>query len=699
MERPYIKYKIQELENITVLKHNDLESLQAIKSELLYRKKRNRVKKLLNKIDKRIELFQSEYKRNISGTVEPKVNYYMPADNNISSIKWDETQVSVIQSGESVYKYIEAGPGTGKTAVACAKVAYLINEKGLSASNILLVSFTRTAIKEIKDRIQILLNENHSLEGLQIYTLDSFTWNVLASFNSDDSENLFSTFEGNIQKLINALEERDDDILEFLSDFEHVLIDEAQDIVGIRSQLCQSIINCVSDYCGITIFADSAQAIYGFTTDEEELGDKNESLLEHIKNNKIANLSRIDLINIHRTQDEKLRALFKDGRKQLIDRSVGTVESWNKLRSFIKNHAHGVIDHPRELDLNNEYLLLYRKKYDVLFDSFGLSKDGVEHSLRMSGVPQRIYSWIGRLISAHQKDELKKEDFYTLWGKNIEANEDTDISEAWDILFNFAGISVNSIDIVRLREILSRTRIPVELEVPQNQLNGPVLSTIHASKGRESSHVVLQLPNSKRFNSYTTSEIFLEEERVLYVGATRARKTLYVSEGYTRWSDSTSKTSRVFKISKPPRKQASVQIGLDGDLNPVHSASDIFGINPKDIQEWLWIHRNKKVELVSKWDKSSNEIIIQPKGSPLIIGSISKQLKNDCWEIADKIGDIKSYRPSSKFNFYMQGVSTYVLNKTEKVQVSLPYQRSGFILIPVITGFPIIKFFKRSNKS
>ena len=41
-----------------------------------------------------------------------------------------------------------AGPGSGKTSVIVERTAYMINEGGISPSNILVVTFSRAAAKE-----------------------------------------------------------------------------------------------------------------------------------------------------------------------------------------------------------------------------------------------------------------------------------------------------------------------------------------------------------------------------------------------------------------------------------------------------------------------------------------------------------------------------------------------------------------------
>ena len=57
---------------------------------------------------------------------------------------------------------------------------------------------------------------------------------------------------------------------EYLESVEHLVVDEAQDIVGIRAELLVvEIIRKLSSSCGVTVFADEAQAIYGFADDGE----------------------------------------------------------------------------------------------------------------------------------------------------------------------------------------------------------------------------------------------------------------------------------------------------------------------------------------------------------------------------------------------------------------------------------------------
>ena len=72
---------------------------------------------------------------------------------------------------------ILAGAGSGKTKVLTTKVAYLIEEKNIDANNILAITFTNKAAKEMKERIFKL--EGNSAFYIQISTFHSFGLKIL----------------------------------------------------------------------------------------------------------------------------------------------------------------------------------------------------------------------------------------------------------------------------------------------------------------------------------------------------------------------------------------------------------------------------------------------------------------------------------------------------------------------------------------
>lgn len=112
-----------------------------------------------------------------------------------------------------------AGAGSGKTKTLLQKIIYLIEEKGISPSNILAITFTKNAANEMIDRLilsadtsgqyeQIISSKNVSqadknqirfryqqkykwIEGLTVRTFHSFCYTILRNFGVNEFDNKF----------------------------------------------------------------------------------------------------------------------------------------------------------------------------------------------------------------------------------------------------------------------------------------------------------------------------------------------------------------------------------------------------------------------------------------------------------------------------------------------------------------------------
>ena len=71
-----------------------------------------------------------------------------------------------------------AGPGSGKTSVIVERTAYMINEGGISPSNILVVTFSRAAAKEMKERFLSFTGQSAVYSGYFWYISWRVLWNI-----------------------------------------------------------------------------------------------------------------------------------------------------------------------------------------------------------------------------------------------------------------------------------------------------------------------------------------------------------------------------------------------------------------------------------------------------------------------------------------------------------------------------------------
>jgi len=74
---------------------------------------------------------------------------------------------------------ILAGPGTGKTRTLTARIAYLIQSRGIEPGNILALTFTNKAAAEIRSRLQSQLSDSRRLEEIHLHTFHALGLSIL----------------------------------------------------------------------------------------------------------------------------------------------------------------------------------------------------------------------------------------------------------------------------------------------------------------------------------------------------------------------------------------------------------------------------------------------------------------------------------------------------------------------------------------
>ncbi|WP_296721011.1 UvrD family DEAD/DEAH box helicase [Erythrobacter sp.] len=605
---------------------------------------------------------------------------------------WDDDQLRVIEAGADARLIVEAGPGTGKTAVACARLAWLINEEGIEPSNAWMISFTRTAVAEIRARLHTYVGE--ASFAIRIATVDSHAWSIHSGHDPD--ARLSGSYEENIARVIELLQ-ADQDVADELEQVEHVVIDEAQDLVGQRAELVEALVSRLPQECGVTVFADEAQAIYGFSDDRigggrPAAGERCEPLLGRLRQGQSGHFSTLALKQIYRTSSPGLREIFSGLRSNVLDS---------------QNHKDGIhattAQRIRELadeqglkwtqmkvaDFTSEDLLLFRTRGEVLMASQFCS---LPHRLRLSGYGMTLPAWLAICFRDFLAPFLAEREFLDLWTDRIENRVVAQYGplEAWGRLLRIAGRRDGAVDMRKLRQRLSQSRPPIELALPEFGLQGPIVGTIHASKGREASKVILLLPNGAEFE---TTEDEIEETRVLFVGATRARTSLLVGES-SAFRASTAPSGRIFRTTRNG-KSTMIELGRSGDITArglagrsEHAQADV-----RTAQDYL----ARVADVVTTYRLEADpdldwryRIRAGDCDGPCV-GVMSRNLTYDLWDILANRNQRSSHRPPGYVNHVRGlGCATIVLGSDDPELGTLnePWASSGFLLAPRIAAFP-----------
>jgi len=616
--------------------------------------------------------------------------------------KWDPQQIAVIEAPRNARQLVDAGPGTGKTAVACRRVAWLIDACDVTPSNVWLVSFTRTAVKEIRNRIRHYLRDPADVWSVKVATIDSHAWAIHSGFDAHAS--LAGSYEENIQQ-VTELIQKNDGVFEYLAEAEHLVVDEAQDIVGPRASLVLELIRKLDKACGVTVFADEAQAIYGFADDDGGSTRAEGHLPERLRAHRELGFQPTALSAIYRTDRKHLRKLFTEVRaKVLAKRPNDDPDCLERVTEMVRRLADGEPAVIEALDERNHGALhstfiLFRRRVDALTAAsfWGM----LPHRLRMSGLPTLAEPWLGALLWDRTEKKLRQAEFEKLWAERVEGRCLTALTaqSGWELLVKLAGESRTLVSTQTARARLGRAAPPSDFTRSDFGLGGPVFGTIHGCKGREADSVLLMLPASIRPDADDD-----EEARVVFVGATRAKVELRVGKGFkfikSRTVEGSNRACALQTKTGKPRAQ--VEFGHDGDLDVEGVAGRALFRTADEVgaaHQWLLTHADRvgPVKARALADHDWRYRVEPAEGPPLAF--LAERVNSDLFKIGKQVktalGWNRRLRPAfGPDHLKTFGASTFVLHPDDPQKDLLhePWATSGFVLAPVVQGFDMIYF-------
>ena len=610
---------------------------------------------------------------------------------NQKKLNWTEEQLNVIQAPCNTRMLIDAGPGTGKTATLCSRIASLIDNSDINPSSIWVISFTRTAVNELRNRIGSYLKDPTQVFAIRIATIDAYAWSIQSGFQGSSA--LTGTFDANINNVINLIKENQG-VFEYISSASHLFVDEAQDIVGPRVELVLELIDAMPPESGVTILADQAQGIYEFARDERSssmVGNLPDNILKYMPNFKC-----VDLKEIHRTNDPILIDLYSNGR-DCLKSEISPEKKLKAIKKIIKESNHGVTntfsEEVGQLDFSNEdSFYLFRSRGDAIKAACEI-KDA-PFRLRISGLPYAIHSWIAIIFWDWPVSEISKEDFCDRWSKRVSDNSRFNNEVSWSILMRNFGKSSNYVDVNLMNHRLSGISPPLECCDIEYGLSGPIFGSIHAAKGREAKTVRLYLPAEVDSWASRYSNKF-EEAKVLFVGASRAKKELYV--GASPKVSSKSSNGRAYTEDLLVQSKVNIEVGHLGDIDAEGLVGQKYFNTVQEAKA-----AQKRLEFISI-ERSSGKVSINnttsfeyPIYSDLFgdapICYLSQKFKRDMKGMARQF-HCKYYKSMTR-GLTILGARTVAVSEHDSIRSKLlePWKSSGFMLAPILIGYPKINF-------
>lgn len=424
----------------------------------------------------------------------------------------DDDQQVVATAEPSARRVVIAGPGAGKTQVVSHLVENLVVEEGVDpVRGLIVLSFSNAAVHAVSARLR-----SRDVPPVQVRTIDSLASVIVGQSSDEDVTGM--SFDARIQRATGLVQDGDWSDVDGL---EHVVIDEVQDVVGVRADFVLALLKALPDHAGITILGDPGQAIYDFQLRPEH----GRALSLTTSSQLLEGVREIGATTI--VLRGQYRARSRDAMAAVALRAEGSdsadppdVEDfWNDVI-----HVGSCEDAWRVLrGRSGSKAFLTATNGQALLIAAELRTLGARVRVQRSAQQQVIAPWIAEIFQAVAAASISRAEFEDAL---VAADPEVDPAPAWRALRSVSSARSRELDRVALASGLrARTYIPVELR--ENGEVDVVVSTIHRAKGLEFDDVALVDFKSGRG---------LEEDegarsRSRFVALTRARDLLLRLDG------------------------------------------------------------------------------------------------------------------------------------------------------------------------
>ncbi|MFD9045696.1 UvrD-helicase domain-containing protein [Streptomyces zaomyceticus] len=443
-------------------------------------------------------------------------------------------QRTVVEQRWDARVLVTAGAGAGKTHTLVRRLDALCGhedpEEALEAAEILVLTFSRAAARELRERIS---RHGDRARRVRAQTFDAWAYGVLLQAHPDGDWGAVG-FDGRIAAAAQAIEKGALEAGDAVPPA-HVVIDEVQDLLGGRRELVETLLDRYQDSCGFTIVGDAAQTVYGFQIEDlAERADETGRFFDWLRCSFPDDLVELRLTKNFRaaTPEAEAALVYGPPLQELADADLAAT-LYEELREVLLEPANGMGDLTDQLaldglrNLSDTCAILTRDNRQALVVSGLLHEHGIPHRLRRPLEERPVPYWVAELLRRTGASGLAEDRFRVLLDE-IPLPFEPNTTALWTVLRRAArGSGRNLVDLERLRRAVADGRFPDEAADPET--SRIVVSTVHRAKGLEFDRViVLTPPTVAELRKQYKDELDLPAEaRALYVAMTRARQDLY----------------------------------------------------------------------------------------------------------------------------------------------------------------------------
>lgn len=492
-------------------------------------------------------------------------------------------QEDIIMLDPTERTVVNAGPGTGKTWTLIEKIKYMLTEMGTEPENILVLCFSRAAVEVVRTRLEVSAEKDElplNWHEIEVRTFDSFATYLLAWLQENKPDVLpdkysleFESYDQRIKTAISAIRKFED----ILAGYEHVIIDEVQDLVGVRAELVLELLRTLPDTCGFTILGDSCQALYDY------LSANDSSVMDSAKFYNAVFAKYVDAnyyaLTHNYRQGDSFGAYTVPYRESIL---TGTADERTKEAAALNNNLSMSSVNLKKFSLadaikfrkNGTLGVLTRTNGQALQISSWLRSAGVEHLLQKPSNSNELGSWIVRILTSAETDVISEDEFNTLFSAAYPEKGSIAI-RYWNALVSTQRDQTKRHYEIEdlLRGLMQNARNPLLFEEPTDKQYEITVSNIHRAKGREFDTVLVLEDVLEAMADEETDDLL--EHKVCYVALTRPKKLIEKVELKTQYIYiSKDEIRRCFKAGGFANKKylSHFEVGDNSDINNRSSA-------------------------------------------------------------------------------------------------------------------------------